>query len=540
MTRHLALADRGSPAARRRRPRRARPGAPTARVPVASRRPSTSWPRTCAGTRSASSSRSACARSSRSAGASRRSCSRAGRCSGRSPRWGGSPSRRARWAATSSTTSRSARTRSRSSWVTSPGKGVGAALLMASLQATHPRRASAPSATSRGWWTPSTARSSSEEPLAPYYTLFLALLEGRTGRLRYVNAGHNTQFVLRRDGARRAALLDGRPPGLYPGGGYEERERRDAGRRRPLPVHRRPRRDRGRDGRALRHVAPRGAAQGPPGRADLPALLGHVDAAARAHRGAAGACRRRDHGRPPFREPGARGPAGEARPRRPRRPRVGPRGRRRGHLRGRRRLGRRPARPVGGPGRARGLRRRRVLEQPQDDPRRPALPAEARPAPPARVGARAGDAAAHRARAGAAAALRGADLRPRRRPGARPSPSASGSTTGSLATATGACPRASCIPGARTRLRRRGAASRARPRAARPRAAPPSGTTRRRRSTERLTARLRPRRRGRGRPPGQPRGSRLPACGSRGRVRGGRGARHARRGHGRGAGRAWS
>jgi serine phosphatase RsbU (regulator of sigma subunit) len=63
----------------------------------------------------------------------------------------------------------------------------------------------------------------SEKPLAPYYTLFLAVLEGRTGRLRYVNAGHNTQFVLRPDGGAEKLSSTGRPPGLYPGGDYEER-----------------------------------------------------------------------------------------------------------------------------------------------------------------------------------------------------------------------------------------------------------------------------------------------------------------------------
>jgi sigma-B regulation protein RsbU (phosphoserine phosphatase) len=125
---------------------------------------------------------------------------------------------------------------------------------------------------------------SSEEPLAPYYTLFLALLEGRTGRLRYVNAGHNTQFVLRREGRAEQLSSVGRPPGLYPGGGYEERtvEMRDGdalflftdglvetedetgepfGMSRLealLKVHR---------------------------ASDLPALLAHVDAAVRSHRG---------------------------------------------------------------------------------------------------------------------------------------------------------------------------------------------------------------------------------------------------------------
>jgi sigma-B regulation protein RsbU (phosphoserine phosphatase) len=37
-----------------------------------------------------------------------------------------------------------------------------------------------------------------------------------------VNAGHNTQFVRRVDGAIDRLVSSGRPPGLYPGGGYEE------------------------------------------------------------------------------------------------------------------------------------------------------------------------------------------------------------------------------------------------------------------------------------------------------------------------------
>ena len=102
------------------------------------------------------------------------------------------------------------------------GKGVGAALLMASLQATIRARlglerdlASLVDALDR--------ETSSDQPLGPYFTLFLAVLEGETGTLRWVNAGHNTQFVLRRDGGVERLPSSGRPPGLYPGGGYEER-----------------------------------------------------------------------------------------------------------------------------------------------------------------------------------------------------------------------------------------------------------------------------------------------------------------------------
>jgi serine phosphatase RsbU (regulator of sigma subunit) len=101
------------------------------------------------------------------------------------------------------------------------GKGVGAALLMASLQATLRARLALE---------PDLARlvegldreMAGGEPLAPYVTLFLAVLEGRTRRLRYVNAGHNTQLVRRRDGGVVRLFSSGRPPGLYPGGGYAQ------------------------------------------------------------------------------------------------------------------------------------------------------------------------------------------------------------------------------------------------------------------------------------------------------------------------------
>ena len=165
------------------------------------------------------------------------------------------------------------------------GKGVGAALLMASLQATIRARLGAERDLAR-LVDALDREMSSEEPLAPYYTLFLALLEGRTGRLRYVNAGHNTQFVLRREGRAEQLSSVGRPPGLYPGGGYEERT---------VEM---------RDGDALflftdGLVETEDETGEPFGMArleallqvhrssDLPALLAHVDAAARAHRGPA-------------------------------------------------------------------------------------------------------------------------------------------------------------------------------------------------------------------------------------------------------------
>ena len=102
------------------------------------------------------------------------------------------------------------------------GKGVGAALLMASVQATIRARLSLERDLVR-LVDALDHEMGNDEPLAPYYTLFLGVLEGPTGRLRYVNAGHNTQFVLRRDGAEWLPST-GRPPGLFPGGGFEERE----------------------------------------------------------------------------------------------------------------------------------------------------------------------------------------------------------------------------------------------------------------------------------------------------------------------------
>jgi serine phosphatase RsbU (regulator of sigma subunit) len=102
------------------------------------------------------------------------------------------------------------------------GKGVPAALLMANLQATLRARLSLERDLAR-LVDDLDHEMGGEQPLAPYYTLFLGVLEGDSGRLRYVNAGHNTQFLLGRDGRTESLESSGRPPGLYPGGGYEER-----------------------------------------------------------------------------------------------------------------------------------------------------------------------------------------------------------------------------------------------------------------------------------------------------------------------------
>ena len=94
------------------------------------------------------------------------------------------------------------------------GKGVPAALLMANLQATL--RARLPLEHDLARLTETLDRELERKtPGALYLTLFIAVLDARGG-LRYVNAGHNTQFLLRsgegwRRWNRRAGPWDSSP-----------------------------------------------------------------------------------------------------------------------------------------------------------------------------------------------------------------------------------------------------------------------------------------------------------------------------------------
>ncbi len=102
------------------------------------------------------------------------------------------------------------------------GKGVGAALLMANIQATLRARMPLESDLARlaGAIDREVAETTPDEI---YLTLFLGVLDPTTAMLRYVNAGHNPQFLLRRDGTRVSMDATGLPVGLMPGRGYEER-----------------------------------------------------------------------------------------------------------------------------------------------------------------------------------------------------------------------------------------------------------------------------------------------------------------------------
>ncbi|MEW6366454.1 MAG: SpoIIE family protein phosphatase [Acidobacteriota bacterium] len=102
------------------------------------------------------------------------------------------------------------------------GKGVSAALMMANLQATL--RARLP--IERDLAALAACLDSEIHATTPpevYLTLFMGVLDVGGRMLRWVNAGHNPQYVLRGGDGIEALDSTGRPMGLLPGGTYEER-----------------------------------------------------------------------------------------------------------------------------------------------------------------------------------------------------------------------------------------------------------------------------------------------------------------------------
>ena len=106
------------------------------------------------------------------------------------------------------------------------GKGVGAALLMANVQATL--RARLPLELDLPALVDALDRDVAENtPSEVYLTLFIAILDPVRGLLRYVNAGHNPQYLLHAKGdAMEAMGATGLPVGMLPGHGYEQRTTR--------------------------------------------------------------------------------------------------------------------------------------------------------------------------------------------------------------------------------------------------------------------------------------------------------------------------
>ena len=100
------------------------------------------------------------------------------------------------------------------------GKGVGAALLMANIQASLRTRFAL------GQDLSAIAHEIDREipnTGSMYATLFIGILDSSTRVLRYVNAGHNPQFVLRKQGGLERMKSTGLPVGLLAGQGYIER-----------------------------------------------------------------------------------------------------------------------------------------------------------------------------------------------------------------------------------------------------------------------------------------------------------------------------
>jgi serine phosphatase RsbU (regulator of sigma subunit) len=101
------------------------------------------------------------------------------------------------------------------------GKGVSAALLMANIQATL--RALLPYETDLARLADRLDRDLDRNtPGGVYLTLFLGILETDGRLLRYVNAGHNPQFLLRGGGGIEQLGSTGMPIALYSGHGYRD------------------------------------------------------------------------------------------------------------------------------------------------------------------------------------------------------------------------------------------------------------------------------------------------------------------------------
>jgi serine phosphatase RsbU (regulator of sigma subunit) len=101
------------------------------------------------------------------------------------------------------------------------GKGISAALLMANIQATL--RARLPLEPDLARLTATIDREIEEStPSGVYATLFIAILDPHVKTLRYVNAGHHPQFLIRGSGIESLSS-GGMPVGLFAGRGYTER-----------------------------------------------------------------------------------------------------------------------------------------------------------------------------------------------------------------------------------------------------------------------------------------------------------------------------
>jgi serine phosphatase RsbU (regulator of sigma subunit) len=103
------------------------------------------------------------------------------------------------------------------------GKGVGAALLMANIQASlRTRLALGQDLSALAREVDQDIEANSPGPV--YATLFVGILDPATRQLRYVNAGHHPQYVLHRQGTLEKMTSTGLPVGLYAGHGFREQQ----------------------------------------------------------------------------------------------------------------------------------------------------------------------------------------------------------------------------------------------------------------------------------------------------------------------------
>jgi serine phosphatase RsbU (regulator of sigma subunit) len=106
------------------------------------------------------------------------------------------------------------------------GKGLGPALVMAGLRALVRSRLPGRSADLPGLMREVNEYLLASTPDETFVTLFLAVLEVETGRLRYVNAGHLAPLVLAGSPAAEPMPLTGDGPvlGVFPGADFPEEQ----------------------------------------------------------------------------------------------------------------------------------------------------------------------------------------------------------------------------------------------------------------------------------------------------------------------------
>lgn len=102
------------------------------------------------------------------------------------------------------------------------GKGVAAALMIASVQSSLRTAALFQGDDLAGLLKIVNLQAYASSLVDHYATIFYGVFDGTTRTLRYVNAGHTTPFVLRRDGSVDWLEKGGAPIGMFPDSSYEE------------------------------------------------------------------------------------------------------------------------------------------------------------------------------------------------------------------------------------------------------------------------------------------------------------------------------